>query len=31
MIELDTDELTRLGEAGQAAGDRYADMTFVDR
>jgi aryl-alcohol dehydrogenase-like predicted oxidoreductase len=30
-IELDTDDLTRLGEAGQAAGDRYADMTPVDR
>jgi aryl-alcohol dehydrogenase-like predicted oxidoreductase len=30
-IELDTDDLTRLGEAGQAAGDRYADMTPVER
>jgi len=30
-IELDTDELTRLGEAGQAAGDRYADMTPLER
>jgi aryl-alcohol dehydrogenase-like predicted oxidoreductase len=30
-IELDADELTRLGEAGQAAGDRYADMTPLER
>jgi aryl-alcohol dehydrogenase-like predicted oxidoreductase len=30
-IELDAGELTRLGDAGQAAGDRYADMTPVDR
>ena len=30
-VELDTDDLTRLGEAGQATGDRYADMTPVDR
>ncbi len=30
-IELDADELTRLGEAGQAAGDRYADMTPINR
>jgi aryl-alcohol dehydrogenase-like predicted oxidoreductase len=30
-VELDTDDLTRLSEAGQAAGDRYADMTPVDR
>jgi len=30
-VELDTDDLTRLGEAGQAAGDRYADMTPVER
>ena len=30
-IELDADDLTRLGEAGQAVGDRYADMTPVDR
>jgi aryl-alcohol dehydrogenase-like predicted oxidoreductase len=30
-VELDAGELTRLAEAGQAAGDRYADMTFVDR
>ncbi len=30
-IVLDADDLARLGEAGQAAGDRYADMTPVDR
>jgi aryl-alcohol dehydrogenase-like predicted oxidoreductase len=30
-VELDTDDLTRLADAGQAAGDRYADMTPVDR
>ena len=30
-VELDAGELTRLGEAGQAAGDRYADMTPVNR
>jgi aryl-alcohol dehydrogenase-like predicted oxidoreductase len=30
-IELDTDDLTRLGELGQAAGDRYPDMSNVNR
>ena len=30
-VALDADDLTRLGEAGQAAGDRYADMTSVNR
>jgi len=30
-VELDTDDLTRLADAGQAAGNRYADMTPVDR
>ena len=30
-IELDTDDLTRLGEIGQAAGDRYPDMSNVNR
>jgi aryl-alcohol dehydrogenase-like predicted oxidoreductase len=30
-VELDADDLTRLSEAGQAAGDRYADMTPVER
>jgi aryl-alcohol dehydrogenase-like predicted oxidoreductase len=30
-IELDTDDLTRLSDAGQAAGDRYADMTPLNR
>jgi aryl-alcohol dehydrogenase-like predicted oxidoreductase len=30
-IELDVDDLTRLGQAGDAAGDRYADMRSVNR
>jgi len=30
-IELDTDDLTRINDAGQAAGERYADMTPLDR
>jgi aryl-alcohol dehydrogenase-like predicted oxidoreductase len=30
-VTLDTDDLTRLGEAGQAAGDRYPDMSSVNR
>ena len=30
-IELDTDDLTRLDRAGEAAGDRYPDMTPVNR
>jgi aryl-alcohol dehydrogenase-like predicted oxidoreductase len=30
-VGLDPDELMRLGEAGQAAGDRYADMTPLER
>jgi aryl-alcohol dehydrogenase-like predicted oxidoreductase len=30
-VALDADDLTRLGAAGQAAGDRYADMTSVNR
>jgi aryl-alcohol dehydrogenase-like predicted oxidoreductase len=30
-VALDADDLTRLGRAGQAAGDRYADMTSVNR
>jgi aryl-alcohol dehydrogenase-like predicted oxidoreductase len=30
-VELDADDLTRLGRTGEAAGDRYADMTSVNR
>jgi aryl-alcohol dehydrogenase-like predicted oxidoreductase len=30
-VSLDTDDLTRLGAAGQAAGDRYPDMSAVNR
>jgi aryl-alcohol dehydrogenase-like predicted oxidoreductase len=30
-VELDGDDLTRLGEAGEAAGDRYPDMSAVNR
>jgi aryl-alcohol dehydrogenase-like predicted oxidoreductase len=30
-VVLDAGELTRLNDAGQAAGDRYADMTPVER
>jgi aryl-alcohol dehydrogenase-like predicted oxidoreductase len=30
-VTLDTDDLTRLGEAGEAAGDRYPDMSAVNR
>jgi aryl-alcohol dehydrogenase-like predicted oxidoreductase len=30
-VELSASDLTRLGQAGEAAGDRYADMSAVDR
>ncbi len=30
-VALDTDDLTRLGQARQAAGDRYPDMSSVNR
>ena len=30
-VELDADDLQRLHDAGQAAGDRYPDMSAVDR
>ena len=30
-IELDADDLAELGELGGARGERYADMSVIDR